>query len=111
MSENCSEQISPEVVERMASIVREVSTWTWIGQSSAKATYAEARAIAALLPKPVDPDLIEARAIAAAHHHDNPPCERAGYIGRGEGENWWEERCILVAIKRGRELAAQETTQ
>ena len=81
-------EISQELVERMAALVRAVADVpkdSALGQSG----YAsEARAIVAELPKPVDPDLIEAEAI----------------FGKWQGGDQKMIDMVLSAIRRGREL-------
>ena len=52
--------IDPALAERMAALIRSITNPDVSGYNN----YAEARAIAALLPKPVDPNLIEARLVA-----------------------------------------------
>lgn len=83
------QDIPPEVVERMIGFVRNVSEMT----TSAMDDLEEARAIAALLPEPVDPDLLEAKAIVKEAY----PEMRADYAGR-------RISIALAAIKRGRDL-------
>jgi hypothetical protein len=78
-------EIKPEVVERMAALVRELAAvdqstmYGFVGEAklvrfkeAAASRVNEARAITELLPAPVDPDLIEARrttsSLATAMH-------------------------------------------
>ena len=54
-------EIAPEIVERCVALVRGLADGSIVA-----AGYPEARAIVALLPEPVDPDLIEARHVAGS---------------------------------------------
>jgi len=65
--------------------------------------HSQARAILALLPEPVDPDLIEAREIAA---REAPSKSQAIRLGDYDNNYW--VLGPLVGIRRGRELAAGE---
>lgn len=104
--------ISPEVVERMVALVRDVADGEPVYRNELAATWeVEARAIAALLPEPIDPDLIEARKIGAeiARRSGNdiqqilrPDCWESGV-----NDDTHKMQLMLAAIKRGRELAAQ----
>ncbi len=106
--------ISPELVDKMVTLVRTMAacgeplTDHFIKGSGAYFAYRDAKAIAALLPEPVDPDLIEARELAIKH------CTNVGTTGEGideyavrEGryDQGYAVRGMLAAIKRGRELA------
>jgi hypothetical protein len=69
----------------------------------------EARAIMAEL-RPVDPDLIEAREIAAetlTRLGASAEQIAAGEIGNGEKDDAIVVHAVLAALKRGRELAVQ----
>lgn len=57
----------PDLTARMEALVRKMATWTWVAHTDADKDYAEARAIVALLPEPVDPLHVEARMIAQRH--------------------------------------------
>jgi hypothetical protein len=57
---------------------------------------------------PVDPDLIEARKIVADAHSEPVYSTWAHQVIDGKRDDCIEMRCCLAAIKRGRELAAQE---
>lgn len=74
----------------------------------------EAREIAALadLPKPVDPDLIEARKIVAARWSGLPEIGgiSSDNVLAGKHDTHDAVACALAAIKRGRELAAPEVS-
>lgn len=75
-------------------------------------TQQEARAIVALLPEPIDSDLIEAREICAVmaiteHLRDDLGISQTGHDREG-GYDGREVRIALAGIRKGRELAAQE---
>jgi hypothetical protein len=59
------EVVSPEVVSRMVALVRSLSGTRASGYGATEQDYREACEIAALLPEPVDPDLLELRRIAS----------------------------------------------
>lgn len=89
-------EVGPEVVERCIALVRAAAerertgyNWTFPQE-----WHAEARAIVALLPEPVDGDLVEARKI----------CERINPEMHAVSGDL--EEVALAAIKRGRALAA-----
>ena len=89
----------PDVTARMEALVREVDEHgphAFITKYMAE----EARAIVALLPEPVDPDLIEAREIVAGLARPY-----RSEIINGEWDETTEIRIATAAIKRGRELA------
>lgn len=65
MSDGEARKMDAAMWERMEKVIREVATWTWIGQSSAADIYSEARCIVDELPNPVDPVLLEARRVGA----------------------------------------------
>lgn len=99
-------EIDPALVERMAVHILECDEVHGIRPKDAdsRRRYDEMKAIAALLPRPVDPDLIEARGIAkpwliydGAYSIDNGYCDEQPAM-----------KAILTAIKRGRELAQAE---
>lgn len=95
---NTAAEIGREVVERMAMLVREMAGDGTSGR--AMAAYIEARAIVALLPAPVDLDLIEARKLAATRGDDMD-----AHILAGSYDNFEVVAYRLEGIKRGRELA------
>lgn len=64
----------------------------------------EARAIVALLPEPVDADLVEARRIAAEHALEDFHREA---VLEGVSDDAPAVKSVLAAIKRGRELAGK----
>jgi len=88
------ERPSDEVVERMVALVRGMAADDIYG-----VRFSEARAITTLLPKPVDPDLIEAREIAARN---------VGSLGivnmilQGGMDEGCSVKCALAGIKYGR---------
>jgi hypothetical protein len=106
-------EIGPELVERMVALVRSML------QQEAEhadaptrfcyANHTEARAIAALLPEPVDPDLIEAREAVCRSHHDKHPESpwhqgQAELVRSGSNDRMLDVLAAYEAIKRGREL-------
>lgn len=112
-----SNEIAPETVERMVALVRGLSD----PQIDARYNLgvSDARAIAALLPEPVDPDLVEARQIAAdaifptpapnGATEDQVRLRNAILAGKRDNEPA-AVGAILKAIKRGRELAKAENS-
>jgi len=105
-AKNAPPPIPPEVVERMVAFVRacdhiSLPTDGW--------QFTEARAIVALLPEPVDPDLVEARELAAVASeklsHPWAPKIRAGEKDDAPQAG---VSLALAAIRRGRALAAAE---
>lgn len=104
-------EVGPEVVERMIALVRAVS-----GHGGTMVNLSEARAIVALLPEPVDADLLEARERAIAllsktAVSNGIPDQHPAIIrireGRGDHNSFVVD--ILAAIKRGRELATTDS--
>ena len=102
--------LSPEVVGRMVALVR---AWANDARTVAEARQLgiEARAIVALLPEPVDLDLVEARKIAASFAKPGAyMCFSAGDLSsqrilEGRDDETSLVQNLLLAIKRGRELA------
>lgn len=97
-------EVAPEVVERMVALVRQIGSMT-PRTTAQDYWFPEAAAIVALLPEPVDPDLIEARKLAfdfAGTMGPKPP----GILD-GEMDDSEALLALYAAIKRGRELAAQ----
>lgn len=106
-----TERVSPELEARMIALVREAAKQNGYGWDGKQRE--EAQAIVAELPEPIDPDLLQAREIAAQY------AERAA-SERGRESNWPDrirsgkvDGCAeggvglaLDAIRRGRELAA-----
>lgn len=103
-------EIAPELVARMVALVRQMNEKgrNSIGLSmplrdwTAEA-YAEAIAIAAELPAPVDPDLVEARAIVAlAQHPDFSPKNAADRYRKGDWDGDTAVKRAVAAIKAAR---------
>lgn len=112
-------QPSPEAVERMMAHFRAVvAKYAHVKDDGGAMNpeLEEARAIVAMLPEPVDPDLIEAREIAASE------CRKVGATAAAEqietsiaapetiGDHFNKSNAAIVgaalaAIKRGRALA------
>lgn len=109
--------IAPEVVERALTHVRtmaaKVEGWHFSAMGS---DYQEAHLIAALLPKPIDPDLLEAREMVA-RGHDKWAGESPWHAGEAERvRSGRDDHCFRVAdtlagIRRGRELTEQERSE
>lgn len=95
-----SQDISPELVERMVALVRQCAGQPLHGQALHDVDV-EAQSIVAQLPEPIDPDLMEARQIAAFH----AGAARDGTMN-GEWDNSLYVQNALKGIKRGRELAS-----
>lgn len=103
-------EISQELAQRMASFVRKQAEVNWLDPSDPRARpmYEEARAIVALLPQLVDPDLIEAREMFIELEGGvDADGEVVSDVRQGKADSTDEVRHILAGIKRGRELAAQ----
>jgi hypothetical protein len=99
-------EIPAELVERMVALVRQIAgPWPLIDHVQRH----EARAIAALLPEPVDPDLIEAREIALKYGLPGIMHYRTTNQTRdGACDDMLAVQLVLEAIKRGRELAKRD---
>ncbi len=81
------QDIPPEVVERMARLCRSMGEQSeYSGPSKNNPDYNEARAIAALLPEPVDPALRQAREFVAraCEWFDEKPGDIPDLIRRGD---------------------------
>jgi len=101
-----AKDISPEVVERMAALVRDLHAdhVKHGAHDYVQDFVARTAAIVAELPKPVDPDLIEARRMAADLNQGSTRTEwMAGRWDAGPAVQWH-----LAGIKRGRELAQDQ---
>lgn len=86
-------EISQELAARMAAFVRD-----WVANDPyPSALLTEARAIVALLPKPVDPDLEEAKAIAFKNGWGRVSDDSGIVI------------VLLKALRRGRELSRTQS--
>lgn len=99
-------ELDPALWDRMVALVRELASRD--GACFVGEIKHEAQAIVADLPKPVDPDLIEARKICAM----KPGVNALGRCAYLDG-NWDEGSDVsvaLAAIKRGRELATPEVS-
>lgn len=93
-------QISQELVDRcVAFVLAEAARGTGVFCNNEQ--NAIAKGIASWLPKPVDPDLIEARRIASEIYAD------AEYMG-GDFDRSDRVRGLLSAIKLGRSLALSQ---
>jgi hypothetical protein len=103
------EGIDPALVARMVALVRTAAAWKNSVVSEGfdnrlAETANEAREIVAFLPKPVDPDLIEARRVAATIF-DGHLWASAILAGKKDEDQASGVSLALAAIKRGRELA------
>lgn len=92
--------ISPELVERMVKLVRSIDARD---PSKEWAFFNEADAIAALLPKQVDPDMDLAREIAWRRFSYAPQNKDAYFTGKND--DYPGVRAALEGIRKGRELA------
>lgn len=92
-------EIPQELVDRMVALVRDLAGYP---AASIYDAIDEAQAIAKALPKPVDPDLIEARNLVECTVHWSAQTDRDLASGKNDGTT--EMRIALAAIKRGREL-------
>lgn len=105
-------QISDEAIEAMVALVRKLSRGFFLHRVNEGDVFrgdyeavCEAHHIVAMLPKPVDPDLIEAREIGAACGREsgdiqiimNPDCWRLG-----QNDSTHKMKLILAAIKATR---------
>ncbi len=102
--------IAPETIDRMVEVIRSAAAAEWCGKIPSYIT--EARAIAALLPAPVDPDLVEAREVAgdAMASPSGIHCYATGSIvavRTGKDDSHPMVVAALRALKRGRELQGQ----
>lgn len=97
-------EITQELAVRMAALVRNIVNYEAVDDIE-KPLADEARAIVALLPEPVDPDLVECREILACE------AETKGWTAhalRWRAGAWDDESTIISymkVLKRGRELA------
>jgi hypothetical protein len=90
-------EVGPEVTERMIALVRSMAR-----EEAGWVNFDEARAIVALLPEPVDADLLEVRRIVA---DALPEKLRAGILA-GDEDHTVSITAPLACLKRGRALAA-----
>ncbi len=94
-------EVAPEIVERMVALIETLAA-NGKNTSSGVMGYAdEAKAIVKLLPEPIDPDLPDARKIAAT---DGMATLRAGIIA-GNYDHAYGVKVALAGIKRGRHLS------
>jgi hypothetical protein len=95
----------PDVTARMEALVRtvadETSLTSWLDHT------AEARAIVALLPEPVDPDLIQAREVCASVAAVRGDDGLAAEYRAGELDEQFEMQTALVAFRRHNALAGE----
>lgn len=101
-----SGDIAPEIVERMVDHLRKCAAEPRVRPNS---LHRELMEIVALLPKPVHPDLVEARKIVSHLYEGQGVTHLAAAALTGEGDDWFNTKCALAAIKRGRELEASFT--
>jgi hypothetical protein len=97
--------ISPELVERMVALVRDLHAdhLRYDLHDREQNFCKRTAAIVADLPVPVDPDLIEAREIAAARYSRE---DQKRLVLDGKWDCGEPVVAALAGIKRGRELAA-----
>ncbi|RYG90141.1 MAG: hypothetical protein EON59_00745 [Alphaproteobacteria bacterium] len=102
------EQIPAEVVERMVALVRRLARGpNERGRFFVQNVEDEARELIALLPEPVDPDLLEARELFIALEGGvDADRDVIRDILQGKADCADEIRHLLAGIKRGRELAS-----
>lgn len=87
--------------------------------TAARALRDLSKPLSEIMPKPVDPDLIEARKLlaetAGKPNRDDPLAQRCeenrARVLRGDADKSDEMKTILAAIRRGRELALKEWHQ
>lgn len=91
---------SDDIAKRMEALVRAMAGANVL---SGFTHYDEAKAIVALLPKPVDADLVEARKLAV-EHTDGWGERRAADILAGLCDDGVAVPAMLAAIRRGRAL-------
>ncbi|TZG25618.1 hypothetical protein [Sphingomonas montanisoli] len=97
---------SPEAIERMMAFVRNMANAT-----SCSPLFREAAEIAALLPEPIDPDLIEARKVIHRVLMDKGASGEAIFAGEvlaGERDDALFMHVAIAAIKLGRVLAEED---
>jgi hypothetical protein len=96
-------EIAPEVVERAIALVRDMSAVKGIlTEDGINEDYAEARALVALLPEPVDADLIEARKICQSIIDLDLAGQSTRAYVLGELDGSLSMRCAMAAIKAAR---------
>jgi hypothetical protein len=92
----------PDVTARMEALVRRMASETHGRRGS---DYDEARAIVALLPELVDPDLIEARRLVAEKFDGGTKSLNGDAVRAGARDHAHDVQLAYSCIKRGRELA------
>ncbi len=102
-----TEEISQDLAQRMAALVRDLrADHIRYGAHDIEQDFvARTAAIAAELPKPIDPDLLEARSICASFER-SPGSILAFTVG--EWDDGATMRRVLAGIKRGRALSQGE---
>lgn len=90
----------PDVTARMEALVRKMAD----GRGHMTNDCKEARAIVALLPEPVDGDVLEARGVCAGIAHRRGDPGLAAEYTAGELDQQFEMEAVVATI-RGRELA------
>lgn len=97
-------EVGSEVVERALELVRDlVSADRFYIDALAK----RAAEIVALLPEPVDADLVEARKLAASLIEHHSPV-MAAQIAAGHGDDYAPLKHVLAGLKAGRSLEKGE---
>lgn len=104
--------VSPDLTARMKALVQYMAGGAdaicakWSPKTTGLGhAYAEARAIADLMAPPVDPDLIEARKLAAVWSQSQD-VSHSHYLD-GHMDDSAEVRGMVAAIKRGREIGCK----
>jgi hypothetical protein len=101
-------EISPDLVERMVDHIRKAAE-RYRDVRTSEPLHRELLELAAELPVPVDPDLVEAREMVARSHDVWP--DSAWHVGQAENaragilDGCFRVSDTLAGIKRGRELA------
>lgn len=98
--------VEPEIVERMVGFVRSCAEKPALTLYDSLVIINEARAIVALLPEPVDPDLVEARLLSISFRSGEKIKDE---IMSGKRDDEEAIQALLAAIKRGRQLATGAT--
>lgn len=102
--------INRELWERVEALVRGMANWP-VGSTPPFRWECEARAIVAMMPPAVDPDLLEARKIVAADMDDGAGAIACGYPQScldGDYDDKPIMAVALAAIRKGRELERGE---
>lgn len=97
--------ISEPIAKRMEALVRRVADDEHFSDSAeARAVTREARAIVALLPEPVDADLVEARKLACENSRWDRSSDQWRDVMTGKQDRIPMVSVALAAIRRGRAL-------